>query len=355
MDQRPHTPPAEPTRGTPHLTRDERRDILLMASLHHTEEEIAAYLSDRYGKQITLRQISYTLQTEKATPRKPTGRPAKLTREQGDVLEAYVTTSHETRRMSYEMLARNLQFPNIGRDAIRRELNRRGYSRRIALRKPPLDERTKVIRLEWAREHLHWSEEQWWKILWSDETWVTGGTHRKVWITRRPGEELHPHCIIPKVQRKAGWMFWGCFAGKTKGPSLFWEKEWGTIGSESYIQHIIPLVEGWIKMNPGLVFMQDNAPGHRAAETRAELYERSILIIFWPAFSPDLNPIEYVWNLMKDWIASHYPTKMNYDQLRIAVKEAWEAVAIEELTDLVRSMKDRCQAVIDARGGHIPY
>ena len=161
---RPHTPPPEP-KGTPHLTRDERRDILLMQSLGHTEEYIAAHLSVRYKKKVSVRQVSYTLQVENATPRKPTGRPGKLTTEQADILEASVTTSHDTRRMSYDELARNLRWENIGKDAIRRELKKRGYSRRIALRKPPLTEETKPIRLEWAREHIHWSEEQWWKIL----------------------------------------------------------------------------------------------------------------------------------------------------------------------------------------------
>lgn len=67
--------------------------------------------------------------------------------------------------MSYDELARNLRWENIGKDPIRREIKKRGYSRRIALRKPPLTEETKLIRLEWAREHIHWSEEQWWKIL----------------------------------------------------------------------------------------------------------------------------------------------------------------------------------------------
>jgi transposase len=62
--------------------------------------------------------------------------------------------------------------------------------------------------------------------------------------------------------------------------------------------------------------MQDNAPRHTAGITREDLLERGIYPIFWPAFSPDLNPIETIWNRMKDWIAKHYPEKLSYDELR---------------------------------------
>jgi hypothetical protein len=51
----PRTPSPEPKKGTPHLTRDERRDILLMQSLGHTEEYITSYLLNRYKKSISLR------------------------------------------------------------------------------------------------------------------------------------------------------------------------------------------------------------------------------------------------------------------------------------------------------------
>jgi hypothetical protein len=77
--QQPRILSLEPRKSTPHLIRDKRRDILLMQSLGLTEEYIAAHLSIRYKKQISLRQVIYTIQMEKAIPRKRVGRPVKLT------------------------------------------------------------------------------------------------------------------------------------------------------------------------------------------------------------------------------------------------------------------------------------
>lgn len=89
-------------------------------------------------------------------------------------------------------------------------------------------------------------------------------------------------------------------------------------------------------MNPELLFMQDNALGHSAAYTLQELSNRGISTIAWPPFSPDLNPIEAVWNIMKNWIQFHYgdETKLSYDRLRQAVMDAWNAVSEEQLKQL---------------------
>ena len=48
--------------------------------------------------------------------------------------------------------------------------------------------------------------------------------------------------------------------------------------------------------------MHDGAPGHASGHTYEELVNRGIKLIFLPPISPDFNPIETVWNIMKDWI-----------------------------------------------------
>jgi len=151
-------------------------------------------------------------------------------------------------------------------------------------------------------------------------------------------------------------MFWGSFNGETKGPCLFWEKEWGSINQESYCQRVVPIIHGWIRMNPYLQLMQDKAPGHAAGETQADLESRGITPIIWPAYSPDLNPIETVWDWMKDYIHLHYgDEELPYSTLRQAVREAWDSITAEQLKSLIETMHERCEDVIKAEGGHTKW
>jgi ketohexokinase/beta-glucosidase len=240
--------------------------------------------------------------------------------------------------------------------AIETAFKAEGFARRTALKKPVLTEAHKQARLAWALEHINWTWEQWQWIFWTDETWVNPGKHKKVKVTRRVGEVLHPDCLEPRIRKKIGWMFWGGISGAWgKGPGLFWEKDWGTITSESYCRHVIPIVAQYTS-RWRLTFMQDNASGHLAKATLEEMARWGIRPIFWPANSPDLNPIETVWDWIKDYVQEKYPeVQRSYPRLREAVTEAWNSITNEQIRELIGTMHERCQAVIDAHGGHTKY
>jgi hypothetical protein len=158
----------------------------------------------------------------------------------------------------------------IGEKAIRTAFKREGYRRCITTKKCPLSEKNRKKRLEWAQEHINWTDEQWDEILWSDETWAQPGRHTRLRVTRRPEEKQHKDCVAPRYQRKIGWMFWGSISGKCgKHKGLFWEKNWETINEGSYCGIIIPIVDEILQQYPVLQFQQDNAKGHASAFTKS--------------------------------------------------------------------------------------
>jgi len=344
-----------PTPKTPRkeASRDDRLRVnTLYYDAGFTQAQIALQLN------LTLGQVKYAL-AHRITPQKhKVGRKVLLNTPQRKRLIEWVTASPINRRIAWDEIPALLGW-NCGIKAIRSAFKREGFVRRCARQKPPLTEQHKRDRLAWAWEHIFWTDDQWDRVAWSDETWVKPGRHKKQMITRRIGESeiYHPDCVEARIQRKIGWMFWGCISGKYgRHKGLFWEKDWETINEGSYCGIILPIIQEIIQQYPDLLFQQDNAKGHSSAFTKSVFAAINIQPIFWPANSPDLNPIETIWDIIKDYIQEKYPEyHRSYKRLREAVQEAWESITPATITELIRSMGDRCIEVILADGGHTKY
>jgi hypothetical protein len=74
----------------------------------------------------------------------------------------------------------------------------------------------------------------------------------------------------------------------------------------------------------------------------------------WPAQSPDLNPIENLWRIIKHNIAKR-PVAKGVEELENQVQEEWQLVSQEVIQELIDSMPSRIAEVIAARGGHTHY
>ncbi len=240
------------------MTRDERLRAQSLREARWGIRRIATHMGKSY------QQIRYACR-HRPTPHKGRkGRRRKLSEHQVKELIKFVTASKANRRMAWRNLPKALGW-NVSESTIRRALHAAGFRRCRALTKLPISERNRLRRLRWAKRHLKWTRKDGEVLLFTDETWATGGRHCRVEVTRLPHEEYEPDCVVEKPARKAGWMFWGSFSGKWgKGPAIFWEKDWGTINQKSYIQHIVPLLSGWVEKHPELLVIQDSALGHAA-------------------------------------------------------------------------------------------
>ena len=108
-------------------------------------------------------------------------------------------------------------------------------------------------------------------------------------------------------------------------------------------------------VGPGFLLVQDNARPHVARVCRQFLDDEGIDAIDWPSRSPDLNPIEHLWDVMYRCIRRRQVPPQTVQELTDALIQVWEEIPQDTIRRLIRSMPRCCRECIQARGGHTHY
>ena len=105
----------------------------------------------------------------------------------------------------------------------------------------------------------------------------------------------------------------------------------------------------------GLIFQQDNVTAHTARITRAFLNQSNINVLDWPSKSPDLSPIEHVWDELGRRVRNRRPQPKTRQELSVALATEWDNIPRNIIRKFTSSMRRRCQAVFNSRAGHTRY
>ncbi|GFW61149.1 transposable element Tcb2 transposase [Trichonephila clavipes] len=212
-------------------------------------------------------------------------------------------------------------------------------------------------RLQWCREHHNWTEEDWACVLFSDESrFSLSSDCRRQLIWRESGTAYRPENIQENDRYPTcSIMVWAgiMINGHTRLHVVANGTMTGQRCNDEVLLPHVRLFRGVV--GDKFVFMHDNATCHRTLVVQDCLDSEGIQRLVWPARSPDLNPIENVWDALgRQVVGRNYPPT-NKNTLIRALTEEWDKLPQQLLDNVVQSIVRRVECCITLHGGHIPY
>lgn len=283
------------------------------------------------------------------------GRPPLLThREQTTVIKSIRLnprmTAHQVSLQIEESFSKT-----VSDDTVRRAIKKADYHSRVARKKPLISEVNRQKRITFANEYISKPQDFWSKIIFSDESkFCIFGIKGKVLVWRKSGEAFKKENLVGTVKHGgSGVMVWGCMAASGVGNLIFIDS---IMNQGLYIEILkknLKQSAAKLGLENEYWFQQDNDPKHTALNTKLWLVYNVKNQLRTPPQSPDLNPIEHLWDLLERKIRKHTITSKK--MLKDVILEEWGNITAEETRKLVFSMPKRLTEVLQRTGYPTSY
>lgn len=279
------------------------------------------------------------------------GRPRKLSQKD---INRLIICMKRNRKISLDALQQECGLQHVSQSTISRAIKfYTKFKNRFCKRKPFISIKNIRNRILWCREHLTWTEDDWKRVVWSDESPFTLRCNRRVRAWHMEGDNSNANCMQGTVKHDRKINVWGCFAAHGVGKL---HKIDGIMTKEIYL-HILQTVAKpsceVLFPDDDYMFMQDNDPKHTAKVVTRWIRPNINTIDWWPAQSPDLNPIENLWSILNSRCKNRNCN--NETELFAGLETVWKKFTEAELTKLVSSMPSRMEKVLKAKGMPIDY
>jgi transposase len=249
-------------------------------------------------------------------------------------------TSEEIRKKLVDKFGEGFEHADRHIRKIRHEL---GYHPTKGVGLERLSDTDKENRVKYCKKH---KDDHFSNVIWSDEKpwqlhkkrrskWVKGGQKQKTRVSTK---------YTPKIQ------CWGAISSKGKTELVFWT---GRPNHQDYINtlesSLLPFLTSTIPTRHR--FQQDHDATHTCKVTEKWLDENVDKWFYTPVRSPDLNPIEMLWNTLEMRVYKHNPK--NVQQLERIIRDEWDKLTQEDIDKVIEKVRSRIPQIIENGGEYV--
>ena len=317
------------------------------------------YILDKFG--ISKSTISYIIKKHKTSgslkTSKRSGRPKKTNEQDKRIIvrSCLNDPAQSTSQLASSFNEFRDEKNQISKQAIQRILYRSGLASYVAKIKPILTKRMVKSRIEFCKKYKDKSVEFWRRVIFSDETFIhinLGGPINRV----RRFKSTNP--LSPKFTKKTckfpiKLMIWSCFCYHGFGRIQICESN---MNSEYYKQtletKLLPSIHDFGIENP--IHLDDSARPHRTSSIIEWHDQNGIAKICWPGNSPDLNPIENLWAILKRKLSIKV-IRNKRQLIENAIKVWSHEISSEFAKSLADSMPERIKKCLENKGYPTKY